>query len=877
MTIWRRLFGRGELDRELDAELRDHVERLVADYRRQGLTEVEARRRALAAFGGLDQAAETCRDVWYGRLAGELRQDLRYAVRVLWKSPVFAAVAMLSLALGLGGITAIYSLVDAVLLKMLPVRAPQELVLLAQRVGGRDGFSFSTDQFRRLADNDALAGLCAFRPWSGFRLKTPSGAQLAMGQLVSGNCFDVLGVSPALGRLLQPADDRGPGSPLVAVISDDFWHRHFDRDPDIVGRSFELMGQPFTIIGVTPREFFGLEPGRAIDISVPLSTQPLLLPGTPLLTSPMARWLRLIGRPADGVDADRLAVGLGHTWNLIETVRAQPADQRPTLAVLPGAQGLNDLRRTYSLPLRLLMAAVTVLLLVACVNLAGLLLARAKARQHEIALRLSLGASRLRIIRQMLTEALLVALCGGVAGLVLASWGRTAVLDLLSRGTTRIVLDSPVDGRLLVFTVCVMVATTLLFGLWPALRASADGQQQHLRTSTMSKASVRQTAALIAAQSALAVVLVTAGALFVRSLTALQAVDAGFQKQQVLLASVRPAVGGADEAEAGRIYRDLYARFTSLAGVRSVTLALDTPLGGRSRIDGLDAVDGRPLASREQQLHVNIVGPRFLETMGVAIVDGRDFRDSDDERTTPKAIVSASLARRLFGRASAIGHALEKEGRRFEVVGVAADVRYESLREHAGDTVYFTYFQLPEFAEELAFALRTDGDPAALIDAVRQQVRDVSAQLPIYKLSTLDAIYDGNIATERLLATIAGGLGSLALLLVSVGVYGTLAYAAARRTREVGVRLALGARRTDIVRLFLTGALAPVTLGLLVGLPCALAATRLAQGTLFGVSPTDPATFGAVAVILLLTATTAASVPARRAARTDPMIALRDE
>ena len=877
MTRWPRLFNRSPLDREIDAELRDHVERQIADYRRQGLSEPEARRRALAGFGGVNQAAEGCRDVWHLRVVNELLQDVRYGLRVLRKSPVFAGVAVLSLALGIGAITAIYSLVDAVLLKTLPVRAPEELVLLSQRLGSRDGFSFATDEFRRLGDNDALAGLCAFRPWPGFRLTTSAGAELAMGQLVSGNCFDVLGLSPVLGRLLQAADDRGPGGPLVAVISYDFWQRHFSGDAGIVGRSFDLMGQPFTVVGVTPREFFGLEPGRAVDITVPLSVQPLLLPGTPLLTSTEARWLRLIGRPEAGVSREALRSALGRTWSILETVQARPADQRPTLALLSGAQGLNDLRRTYSLPLRWLLAAVTVLLLVACVNLAALLLARAKARQHEIGLRLSLGASRVRIVRQMLTEAALISLFGSLAGLALAYWGRTAVLDLLSRGTRRIVLEAPLDVRLLGFTMGVMAATTLLFGLWPALRASAEGRNQHLRTTTPSKSTGRQTAALIAAQTALAVVLVTAGALFVRSLTALHAVDAGFRKERVLLAGIRPAVGGANEVEARSLYRELYTRFTKLAGVRAVTLTLDMPLGGRSMIAGIDAVGGRGPEPHVEQAHFNIVGPRFLETMGVPVVAGRDFVEADDERATPKAIVGVSLARRLFGAESPVGRQLDADGRRFEIVGVAADVRYESLRDEPGDTVYFTYSYMTQFAEELTFALKTDGNPLALVDAVRQQVRDVSMRLPLYTVSSLDARYDASISTERMLASIAGFLASLALLLVAVGVYGTLAYAAARRTREMGVRLALGAGRTDIIRLLLSAALVPVTAGILIGLPLALAATRLARGMLFGVTSTDPVTFVTVAALLLLTAAMAAAIPARRAACTDPMVALREE
>ena len=875
MTLWQRLFGRDRVDREIDAELRDHVERQIADYRRQGLTEAEARRRALAGFGGLEQAAESCRDVWYGRVADELLQDVRYGVRVLRKSPVFAGVAVLSLALGIGAITAIYSLVDAVLLKTLPVRAPGELVLLSQRVGTRDGFSFATDEFRRLGANDALAGLCAFRPWPGFRLTTAAGAELAMGQLVSGNCFDVLGMSPVLGRLLQAADDRGPGGPLVAVISYDFWQRHFSGDAGIVGRSFDLMGQPFTVVGVTPREFFGLEPGRAVDITVPLSVQPLLLPGTPLLTS-ARRTLASSHRSARSRREPRSApLGAGP---YMEPPRDRSRPPRRPAADIGAAVRCAGTQRSSARLLAasaMLLAAVTVLLLVACVNLAGLLLARAKARQHEIGASplprrqprphrpsdAHGGGAHLTVRQPRRPGPGLLGPYGG-AGLAVARHEAGRARGAPRRAPAR--LHDGCDGR----------DDAALRALAGAARQRRGAQISICGPATPSKSTGRQTAALIAAQTALAVVLVAAGALFVRSLTALHAVDAGFRKERVLLAGIRPAVGGANEVEARGVYRELYTRFTKLAGVRAVTLTLDTPLGGRSMIAGIDAVGGRGPEPRVEQAHFNIVGPRFLETMGVPIVAGRDFVETDDERATPKAIVSASLARRLFGAESAVGRQIETDSRRFEIVGVAADVRYESLRDEPSDTVYFTYSYMPQFAEELTFALRTDGNPLALVDAVRQQVRDVSPRLPLYTLSSLDAKYDASIATERMLASIAGFLGSLALLLVAVGVYGTLAYAAARRTREMGVRLALGAERADIIRLLLSGALVPVTVGVLIGLPCALAASRLAKGMLFGVTSTDPLTFATVVVLLLLTAAMAAAIPARQASQTDPMVAL---
>ncbi len=869
----KRLFQRRRLERELDAELRDHVERRVADLVGSGVTDADARRQARLEFGGLDQIKEQCRDVRGTRWLEEGVQDLRYAFRLLRKSPTFTSVAVLSLALGIGANAAIFSLVDAVLLKTLPVRAPDRLVLLAERNDSRQIMAFTSSRFETLRQSEALQGLCAFRPWPGFRLTTAASAELAMGQLVSGNCFSMLGVPALVGRTLTEDDDRN-GMP-VAVISHAFWHSHFAADPAIVGRTLELQGRAFAIVGVTPRGFHGMEAGRAIDISVPLSSQPVLMPGTPLVNSPSARWLRLLGRLAPGVSRDQAQADLHRLWLQTPDTNVE-SDPPPRLEVLSGSQGINDLRRQFSLPLRLLMLAVGLLLLLACANLASLLIARARAREQEIGLRLALGAGRGRIVRQLLTESIVLAIGGGLLGLVFAHWSSDAIIGILSRGRSPIVLDVDPDFRLLTFTIGISLVTSLLFGALPALRTTQTDVQPHLQTTrTMAAGRRFRYAALVGAQATLSLVLVTAAGLFVRSLVRLHQVDAGFAKGDVLLIGVRPGIGGYEKERARQLYEDLYVRFGSLPGVRSVTLSMDTPLGGLSWSETI-STSGRPRLPDDPAVYFNFVGPRFFETMGIPLVSGRDFR-TDDDRRSSTAVISESVARRYLSNRTPLGEHLLIGDARVEIVGVVKDVRYRSIRDETQETVYRPYLQQPRSWEQLTFVLRTDTDPTALTDIVRREVRALAPTVPLYSVSTLGAQFDASITTERLLASLSGFFGGMAVLLMAIGVYGTLTYAVSHRTRELGVRLALGAERRDIARLLLGGALVPVCVGLLVGLPLAFAASRVTQSALFGIASSDPVAYSAGAVLLVGVAATAAWIPAQRAARTDPMTTLRHE
>jgi predicted permease len=865
MRLWRRRLGRGTLESQLDAELRDHLDQLRRDLIASGMTEAEARRQALVQFGGIESIKEACRDARGTRWLDETVADVRYALRLLRKAPAFSAVAVLSLALALGANLAVLSLVDAVLLKPLPVRSPGDLVLLAERSPERDVLSWSRDQFRALGGSQVLAGLCAFRPQLDFSIAGPTTVELVPGQLVSGNCFDVVGLRTAIGRGLNSEDDEAVRP--VAVVGYGFWQRYFGGDSSAVGRTIQLNGQAFTVVGVTARDFLGLEPGRTVDITVPLSHATLLAGRA--IESPKVRWLRLIGRLRRDVPRDRAAEDLERIWR--QTERRNP---QARFEMLSGAQGLNDLRRQFAVPLRILMAAVGLLLLVASANLASLMLARARSREQEIRLRLALGAGRRRIIRQLLTESCVLSALGAIAGLGLAAWGSQAVIALLSRGRPALVLPPPLDLRLLGFAFALTAGTSLAFGVWPALWATRQASGEGPATSrTMTAGGRRRAAALVAAQVTVSAVLLTAAMLFARSLSNLQAVDLGFDRSHVLLAGIRPGAAGYDRSRVPGLYRELLVRLTAAPEVQSATTTMDLPLGG---VSYTASVGVPPQPAGDDQATFNFVGPRFFETMRIPLLAGRDFEVTDDEPSRAVGIVSESLAARHFPGRNAVGAHLQAGNQLVEIVGVARDVPYVSVREARGPVLYRPYLQSPGGVGQ-TLVVRTNLPPGPAAELVRGAVHEIAPAVPISSLATLDARVDGGIASERLLANISGFFGVMALLLVGIGVYGTLAYSIAQRARELGVRVALGATRGNLAALVLRGALTPVCVGLAVGLPLTLTVSRVAAGFLYGLTPRDPAAYSASIAVLLTAAFLAAAVPVRRAIRADPIAALRED
>ena len=689
MTWWRRLFARSMLDRQLDREIADHIERQAQDFIRAGLSAGEARRRAAVVFGAAEAVKEECRDARGTRWLLDGGRDLRHAARQLRKHPAAALVAALSLGLSIGAIAAIFSLVDAVLLRPLPVPSPDRLVLLGERTGDRQVLSWSVTQFRSFAESPSLAGVCAFRPRADFSVTRDGQAEVAAGQLLSGGCYDLLGLRPQRGRLFTDEDDRAGDAAPVAVISDGFWHRQFAGDAHVVGRTLELKGRTVTIVGVTPPEFLGLEPGRAVDISLPLSLQPWAMPGR-LLSGPSIRWLRLIGRLAPNVSRDHAAAELAVRW-------AQHAPPSTTGAsagrfeLLDGAQGLNDLRQ-FAGPLRLLFGAVGLLLLLACANLASLTLARNRLRASEVALRLALGASRGRVVRQLFTESLVLSLVAGAAGVTIASWASRAIVALLSRGRTPIVLSVGSDVRVLAFALLITLLASLLFGLWPALKASRADLQPDLQAGARSLAGSRMIRwnGLIAAQTALSIVLVIAATLFARSLGRLYAADVGVDKQHVTFvavgAGVGPGMAGARNAPSG-VLSDFYDRLSGTPGIQSVTTAMDLPFGGSASYQAGVSVPGQPTPP-DEVVSYNFVGPRFFETMGIPLLAGRDFQASDDARHPAVGVISQSLAQRYFHGANPIGRHLQSNTADVEVVGLAKDVPYGGIRSERELVLY---------------------------------------------------------------------------------------------------------------------------------------------------------------------------------------------
>jgi predicted permease len=868
-------------DAELEAELRLHLELAAEGERRRANGSEDAGRAAAIRSGGMAQAMEAVRDQRGLPWLDDVARDLRYGLRALRRSPLFASVAVLTLALGIGANTAIFSMADAVLFRTLPVSKPRDLVVLRQRGPAGDIFPFTSAAAVDLAvSRDVLSGLAAFRPLLNTHVGVNGETELVHMQLVSGNYHAVLGIRAVIGRTLTE-QDREP----VAVVSHRYWQRRFAGNPNVVGRVLEMQGRSFTIVGVTPPEFFGTQPGRYIDVTAPLSAQTMKM-------GPNARWLYLVGRLAPGVARERARAALRVPWTQIDAAPSSRPRPRVTLELDSGAQGLNELRREFSLPIQILMATVAVVLLVACANLAGLLIVRSSARQQEIAVRLSLGAARGRIVRQLLAESALLAVAGGAAGVAFAYWVTNLLLAMMSRGRAPIVLDVAPNARTLGFAAVVTLVTAALFGLLPALGASRTNVWRTLKLSASGVDTTRNTwgRGMVAAQVALLVLLLTSAGLFTRTLQKLRSVDAGFRQDQILV--VRVSTGHAyPGARTRALYEELYARFGALPGVQSVSMSMDTPPAGELSMCMRIVVPSHPENPEDAPtVCYNHVGPRFFETMGIPVVAGRDFDLSDDERAPAYVAISESVARHYFGSEDPLGRQVLVGDPRCQrcpppalasIVGVVKNVRYTSLRADAPLMIYRPHRQEAS-ASANTFLIRTSwANAEALTPFLHAEVRSAAPALPSPSVVSLEDQVAAVLVEERVLAALSSAIGVLAAILAAIGIYSTVAAAVARRRREIGIRMALGALPGQVARMVVSEAFGIVAGGLAIGVPAAiatgLAARAILAGVLFELSPMDPLILSSSAVAILLMASLAAYVPARRASRIDPVAAVKYE
>ncbi|HKE33864.1 MAG TPA: ABC transporter permease [Candidatus Acidoferrum sp.] len=998
---------------DLDADIREHIESETQDNIERGMTPEEARYAAVRKFGNVTRVKEDTRDVWRIAWIEDLWQDIRYGLRMLRNSPGFSAVAVLTLALGIGANTAIFSLIDAVMLRSLPVEKPSELVVLrwsarkAPRINGYmssgdcpsnlrfgaanpSGCSFSEPIFREIRNTNQFAGVAAFANAGPLALTGNGPASMISGQLVSGDFFHTLGLQAAAGRVLELSDDSRSAAP-VAVLNYGYWQGSFGGARDAVGRTIELNGVAFTVVGVVEQRFTGVTPGADYDVWLPLAAGPRInnprmwdnredkvtywwltilgrrKPDTPMLRaqaaiSGMFRNEMLHGAiplfemgggmpgppgpRGGGGAASRQVVGAGPPPAGARAVPAPPGGGQGTVVVggpmppagggqgparvqAPGAQGqaatdaaneprtlskpddepavtlvsaqtgLTGSRGRFENPLYVLMFAVGIILLIACSNVAGLMLARAAARQKEMALRLALGAGRTRIVRQLLTESLLLATTGGILGIVFASWGSHAIVSFVSNNQPRpLTFATGLDLRVLGFTLAISLFTGILFGLAPAFRsvrvdvtpALKEGFSASLKISRGGGRRFGIGNALVATQVALAIVVLVGAGLLVRTLQNLRSIDVGFDSHNLVIFEINPSLAGYQEAQMDSLYRDLQGRLSGTPGVKSASYSMVPQLSG-AMIATMFHWPGTP-QDRQSESDVQMIGPNFFSTMQIPFVAGRNFTSSDYEiaaqaagRSAPPTvptpvIVDQAFVAKFVGKENPVGKRFgqseaSQEGPAspgYEIIGVVRDTKYSDLRREISPMMY-----VPHTIQPAAFEVRTAGDPQALIPAIRKVVAEINPNLPLRDVTTESQQIDRLLFQERLVARLSGFFGLLALALACIGLYGLLAYEVARRTREIGIRSALGAQRGDVLRLVVKQGLLLAVVGALAGIGVALGVTRYLKAMLYDVSAYDPITIVVVSALLVLVALAACLIPARRATSVDPMVALRYE
>src|SRR5690348_11714182 len=903
------MFRRKRKDGDFLNEIQSHIQLEAERLREQGLNEADARAAARRVFGNVTQAQErfyeSRRWLWWDHLW----QDLRFAFRMLRKSPGFTAVAVLTLALGIGANTAIYSFMESILLRSLPVADPESLVVLnwhspppqdankewVHVMHGVQGIAWPGDKgtmvsgmfpygaFETLREeNPVFSTLFGYFNGLNHNLSIRGQATSASTEYVTGEYFRGLAVSPAAGRLIDSEDDR-PGATPVAVISFATSQNRFGGPPNAIGQSIRVDNIPFTVIGVAPPEFFGVDPAAAPELYLPLHAN--LLPDSARAARMYGDgnfyWIEMMGRLRPGVSMAQAQAALGprfHQW-VATTARTDGERAKlPALILNPGAEGLGSLRRQYSKPLYVLLAMVGLILAITCANIASLLLARAAARRREMAVRLSLGAGRFRVVRQLLTESVMLAALGGALGVLFAIWGVRSLTLLLSNGQENFTLHAELNWNVLGVTAALSVVCGLLFGLTPAIQSTRPDVMPALKDGRGGGPRRRAQHVLVVTQIAISfLILVTAG-LFVRTLNKLHSVQLGYARENILLFSLKARQAGHRDPEIATFYTDLRQRLASIPGVISASLAQSSIISadragatyrGKIKI-GTVTVPGAG---------VLVVGPRFLTTMKIPLLAGREIDNRDQPDSTPVAVISERLARTYFGNENPVGRriTLPDEKRDLEIVGVSANLRYGGLKneEESAMTVFVAVSQISP--DGMTYALHTAGDPLRYVQSVHEIVREADSRIPVTNVVTQAAEIDRTISRELTFAKLCTGFAVLALLIACVGLYGTMSYSVARQVGEIGIRMALGAQRGAVVWMVLRRVLLLAAVGLAIGVPAALIASHLVKSFLFETQPNDPGTLALAGVVLLSAAILAGYAPARRASRIDPLAALRHE
>jgi predicted permease len=876
---------RRHIEQDLADEIEFHRALKQEELERSGLSRAEAAVASRRALGNVLLAREDARAVWISPWMEQVWQDVSYGARMLRKSRGFTFVAVLALALGIGGAAAVLALVNAVFLKRLPVAAPEELVWF-----GRPSFSYPI--FKEVQSRSSEIFTASFA-WTVERtnVKWSDGVEQAQTLFVSGEFYATLGVSTILGRTLTPQDDV-PGRESIAVISYDTWQRRFARDPGIVGKKITIEREPVTIIGVTPAAFFGVSPGSAPDFTLPLTAYPRLTPEEGILESPGRAWLHLMARLKPGMLRAQANAALQIFWPRIMdavTPTSMPAQRRARFLgrqteLMPGETGESPLRREFSQALLLLSGFVGLLLLVACATVAHLLLVRASVRQREMTVRAALGASRLRLLRQLVTEGMLLAALGTGAAIVPAQAGASMMVAMLQTKENPVALDLSVDWTVAAFTVIAACLAAVLFTLAPILHTSRrlGSLQESARTIVQGTHRWRLGKALIVLQVALAAVLVAGAALFARSLYRIVSLDPGFDSSRLLLVNVEPLGAGYRAARLTEYYRALLQRMDSLPGVESVSLSWVPPISNENGAwTESIAVDGAevPVAGNDPAFF-NVISSGYFATLGQMLVRGRDFGSHDMEGGVRTCIISESLARDFFPNQDPIGRRLsvgrDAARQNLEVVGLVRDAKYQRLQESFRRVAYLPFSQQQEFVgrNNLMAEVRTSGPPAGAISLIRAELAALDPAVPARFETQVERIRESLVA-ERAIAAISVFLGSVALVLATAGLYGLLAYIVSRRSNEIGIRMALGAQRGHIRWTVFRDSFTLCIAGTLIGIGAALLMSRFASSLIYGISPRDALALGGASLVMLLVGLAAGYLPARRATRTDPMVALR--